>query len=133
MYRRISCPRCFCPQKLQTNPQTGQSRYMCSAAAVIPGWRNRRKAMDTRKITSLAQALLMFVLIPLPGISGKILNTSPPEPLSPGPFPVGVTTTVFVDNSRTDNLTKQPRTLVTEIWYPAAPMGDEARQMPKNK
>ena len=41
-----------------------------------------------------------------------------------------MTTTVFVDSSRTDNFTKQPRTLVTEIWYPAT---DEARQMPKNK
>jgi dienelactone hydrolase len=54
----------------------------------------------------------------------------PPDPLSAGPFPVGVTTTVFVDAGRTDNLTKQPRTLVTEIWYPAT---DEAKQMPKNK
>jgi len=47
-----------------------------------------------------------------------------------GPFPVGVTTTVFVDSTRTDNFTKKPRTLVTEIWYPAT---DEARRTPKNK
>src|ERR1043166_8482650 len=47
-----------------------------------------------------------------------------------GPFPVGVTTTVFVDHSRTDAFTKEPRTLVTEIWYPAT---DDARQLPKNK
>jgi dienelactone hydrolase len=53
-----------------------------------------------------------------------------PEPVSMGPFPVGVTSTVFVDKSRTDNLTKQPRTLVTEIWYPAA---DDARRLAKNK
>jgi len=86
--------------------------------------------MHTRKITNLAQALLMIALITLPGVSGKTPKSIPPEPLSPGPFPVGVTTTAFVDNSRTDNFTKQPRTLVTEIWYPAA---DEARQMPKNK
>jgi predicted dienelactone hydrolase len=89
--------------------------------------------MHIRKITNLAQALLMIALITLPCVSGKTPKNIPPEPLSPGPFPVGVTTTVFVDNSRTDNFTKQPRTLVTEIWYPAAPMGDEARQMPKNK
>ena len=47
-----------------------------------------------------------------------------------GPFPVGVTTTVLIDSSRTDAFTKEPRTLVTEIWYPAT---DDARQLPKNK
>ena len=47
-----------------------------------------------------------------------------------GPFPVGVTTTVLVDSSRTDAFTKEPRTLVTEIWYPAT---EDARQLPKNK
>jgi predicted dienelactone hydrolase len=52
------------------------------------------------------------------------------DPVHEGPFPVGVMTTVFVDKSRTDNLTKEPRTLVTEIWYPAT---DEARNKPKNK
>ncbi|MEW6212497.1 MAG: hypothetical protein AB1631_29495 [Acidobacteriota bacterium] len=53
-----------------------------------------------------------------------------PDPLAVGPFPVGVTSTVFIDKSRTDNFTKEPRTLVTEIWYPAT---DDARQKPKNK
>jgi predicted dienelactone hydrolase len=52
------------------------------------------------------------------------------DPLGPGPLAVGVTTTVFVDNSRTDNFTKEPRTLVTEIWYPAT---EDARNKPKNK
>jgi dienelactone hydrolase len=52
------------------------------------------------------------------------------DPLKEGPFPVGVTTTVFVDNSRTDHFSKKPRTLVTEIWYPAA---DSARSLPKSK
>src|SRR5258705_6715663 len=47
-----------------------------------------------------------------------------------GPFPIGVTTTVLIDSSRTDAFTKEPRTLVTEIWYPAT---DDARQLPKNK
>jgi predicted dienelactone hydrolase len=86
--------------------------------------------MHTRKITSVARALLIVALITLPGASGKTSKAIPPEPLSPGPFPVGVMTTVFVDNSRTDNFTKQPRTLVTEIWYPAT---NDARRMPKNK
>src|SRR5262249_20101981 len=38
--------------------------------------------------------------------------------------------TVWVDHSRTDAFTKEPRTLVTEIWYPAT---EEARSMPRNK
>jgi dienelactone hydrolase len=60
----------------------------------------------------------------------KTENGKTPDPLSKGPFPVGVTTTVFVDKSRTDNFTKEPRTLVTEIWYPAA---DDARRLPVNR
>lgn len=52
------------------------------------------------------------------------------DPLKPGPYPVGVTTTVFVDSKRIDPATKEPRTLVTEIWYPAT---DDSRGLPKNK
>ncbi len=43
---------------------------------------------------------------------------------------VGVTTTTLVDHSRTDALTKKPRTLVTEIWYPAT---DDSKSLPKNR
>lgn len=57
-------------------------------------------------------------------------SAKPLDPLKPGPYPVGVTTTVFVDHKRTDTLTKEPRTLVTDIWYPAT---DDARGLPKNK
>lgn len=57
-------------------------------------------------------------------------TAKPLDPLKPGPHPVGVTTTVFIDHKRTDGFTKEPRTLVTEIWYPAA---DDARNLPKNK
>jgi len=53
-----------------------------------------------------------------------------PNPLARGPYPVGVTTTVLVDTSRTDNITKRFRMLVTEIWYPAT---DEAFFLPKNR
>ncbi len=42
-----------------------------------------------------------------------------PDPEKPGPYPVGVTTITFVDHSRSDPHTKGPRTLMTEIWYPA--------------
>ena len=58
------------------------------------------------------------------------VSSSHSLPLSPSEFPVGVTTTVFVDASRTDHYTKKPRTLVTEIWYPAA---DSAKSMPESK
>lgn len=53
-----------------------------------------------------------------------------PDPAKPGPYPVGVTTMTLVDHSRTDTRTNGPRSLLTEIWYPAV---DEARSLPKNK
>jgi predicted dienelactone hydrolase len=59
------------------------------------------------------------------GAANNIFN-----PASAGPYPVGVTTTVFVDHQRKDAYTKEDRTLVTEIWYPAT---DDARKLPKNK
>jgi dienelactone hydrolase len=86
--------------------------------------------MRIRTLVSMI-LLLWIAALPVPlGASRVTAQAGPPEPQLAGPFPVGVTTTVFVDNSRTDNVTQQPRTLVTEIWYPAT---DEARRMPKNK
>lgn len=41
-----------------------------------------------------------------------------PDPMQPGPFPVGVRTVELVDPSRTDDQ-GAPRRLLTEIWYPA--------------
>src|SRR5438046_2475896 len=75
-------------------------------------------------------ALLLLTLATTP--SGWALDTPAHagDLLAPGPYPAGVTTTVFVDVSRTDALTKEHRTLVTEIWYPAT---DDARNLPKNK
>ena len=52
-----------------------------------------------------------------------------PDPEKPGPYPVGVTTMLFVDHGRTDAVTGGPRSLPTEIWYPAT---DETRDLPKN-
>ena len=52
------------------------------------------------------------------------------DPLKEGPYPVGVTTTVLVDMARTDHFTTKPRTLITEIWYPAT---NAAYSMPKSK
>ena len=84
-----------------------------------------------RKAKESILALLLLITIQLiaPVVSwSKPLKVPAPE--LAGPYPVGVTTTVLVDTSRIDNLTKQPRTLVTEIWYPAT---DDARSLPKNK
>jgi dienelactone hydrolase len=86
--------------------------------------------MRTRTITSITSLLWIVALLTPAGLASEPGGPKPPDPLSVGPFPVGVATAAFVDSSRTDNLTKQPRTLVTEIWYPAT---DEAKQMPKNK
>ena len=70
----------------------------------------------------------LLLLTGLSTASGTTRET--PNPQSLGPFPVGVTTTVFVDESRTDAITKEARTLVTELWYPAT---DDARGKPKTK
>lgn len=45
------------------------------------------------------------------------------DPSGPGPYPVGNLTRILVDESRPETYTTDPmdrRTLVTEIWYPAA-------------
>ncbi|HVG20896.1 MAG TPA: hypothetical protein VNI02_17745 [Blastocatellia bacterium] len=81
-------------------------------------------------LSALAQVTMAVALVAPLAADVKPKTTKAPSPLSAGPLPVGVTTTVFVDKSRTDNFTKQPRTLVTEIWYPAT---DDARRLPKNK
>ena len=52
-----------------------------------------------------------------------------PDPEQRGPLSVGVTTTLLVDHGRTDEGTQGPRTLMTEIWYPAT---DAAKDMPPN-
>src|SRR5215813_923894 len=74
--------------------------------------------------------LIIFLFAPFLVAEKAPKNNAYFDPLAQGPFAVGVMTTVFVDKSRTDTVTKEPRTLVTEIWYPAI---DDARNMPKNK
>src|SRR6266404_8799670 len=69
---------------------------------------------------------LLSVLLVAPALVGE----TPLDPRKEGPFPVGVTTTVIVDAARTDRFTEKPRTLVTEIWYPA---DDKARSAAKNR
>jgi len=50
-----------------------------------------------------------------------------PDVTERGPFEVGNKTVIWVDDSRWDPTTSGPRTLMTEVWYPAAP---EAADMP---
>jgi len=85
--------------------------------------------MRNRLVALTVLMLVVAFVTPHDRVLGRA-KANVPDPLSTGQFPVGVTTTVFVDKSRTDHFTKQPRTLVTEIWYPAT---DEARGLPKNK
>ena len=84
------------------------------------------------RFNALSKALCFTLAILLGPVAGlaKTRYVKAPDPLSAGSYPVGVTTTIFVDASRTDNVTKKARTLVTEIWYPAA---DGARRLAKNK
>lgn len=69
-------------------------------------------------------AVLMCVLF------GSFLRAEAADAALPGPYPVGVTTVMLVDHSRTDPATKGPRHLLTEIWYPAT---DDSTSLSKNK
>ncbi len=86
--------------------------------------------MKKTLLISLQALMLVAMLAPFSAAEKSPKNNAYFDPLAEGPFSVGVITTVFVDKSRSDNVTKEPRTLVTEIWYPAT---DEARTKPKNK
>ena len=83
-----------------------------------------------RPLHSLWLVLMMMAITQVPAARTISAAAEVRDPLAPGPYAVGVTTTVFIDETRTDALTKEPRTLVTEIWYPAT---DEARNLPKTK
>lgn len=62
-------------------------------------------------------------MISVLGLLAALAAPEAPPPLAelsgPGPYPVGVRTLVLVDEHRKDPLTGGPRTLVTEVWYPA--------------
>ena len=74
----------------------------------------------------LGLALCFFTVVAFAALAETGLS----NPEEPGAYPVGVTSTTFVDHSRTDPITKGPRTLPTEIWYPAA---EETRGLPVNR
>lgn len=77
---------------------------------------------------SLRRAALALALLAL--AAARSGAETLPDPTKAGAFPVGVTTTVCVDRTRDDKICGGPRTLVTEIWYPAT---EESRNLPKNK
>ena len=81
---------------------------------------------QTLKFT-LCTALCLFCICAL--AAGADV-TPLPDPEKPGPYAVGVTTMLLVDHSRTDPLTNGPRSLMTEIWYPAT---EDTRGLPKNR
>lgn len=74
----------------------------------------------------MGMAACLFIVPVFTAFAEPIL----PDPEKPGPYPVGVTTMTFVDHSRTDPAIQGPRTLLTEIWYPAT---EETRALPKNR
>lgn len=84
--------------------------------------------MFMTKTTAMTLAILLLLCA---SVSAPLAQeTTPPDPEKPGPYPVGVTTMLFVDHSRTDPATNGPRSLMTEIWYPAT---DETSTLPKNR
>ncbi len=82
----------------------------------------------SKSVWHVREFFSLFVAICLS--SASVLAEELADPAKPGPYPVGVTTMTLVDHSRTDARTESPRSLLTEIWYPAA---DAANDMPKNK
>lgn len=67
-------------------------------------------------LTTCGPASMMTDADPLPfAAAGK---DDAPDPSKPGPFPVGVRTLTIQDTGRR-NPDGGPRTLVTEVWYPA--------------
>jgi len=81
-------------------------------------------------MTRRCPVFVLAVVLTLTGYGLAAFGADAPDPAKPGPFPVGVTTMLLVDHSRSDPLTEGPRSFMTEIWYPAA---DDAKDLPKNK
>lgn len=74
--------------------------------------------------------ILWPFLLGLLSVCGVTSGARAADPRSLGPYPVGVKTTVVVDEARICAITGEKRTLVTEIWYPAA---EGADKFPVNK
>ncbi len=75
--------------------------------------------------------LILVILAAVFAASTALAAEDLSDPAKPGPYPVGVTTTMLVDHSRTDPaIDGGPRSLLTEIWYPAT---DDTRGLPPNR
>jgi dienelactone hydrolase len=74
-----------------------------------------------KRLFALGAMVVFFKLAP---VAAPRLLSAPPSFAQAGPYPVGVKTVVLVDSTREDPYAGGPRTLVTEVWYPA---GDGAR------
>jgi len=61
--------------------------------------------------------------------SGDDDSEGPWDPTELGPYEVGNRSYVFVDDTRWDPATNGDRTILTEVWYPAA---DEAAELPRD-
>ncbi len=81
-------------------------------------------------VVTAALAAPLAAPAPLAVAGGNDAPTSTAELSAPGPHAVGVTTVTLVDHGREDPHIGGPRTLLTEIWYPAT---DAARALPANK
>ncbi len=77
-----------------------------------------------------ALSYVLMVVVLLAAVAARADESAAPDPEKAGPYPVGVTTMQFTDHDRIDSLTKKPRSLLTEIWYPAT---DDAKDLPKNR
>ncbi len=71
---------------------------------------------------------LTFIIVGVPAAGAA--EAALPDPEKLGPYPAGVTTMLLVDHSRTDPATNGPRSLMTEVWYPAT---EDTRGLPKNR
>ncbi|MBI4600501.1 MAG: alpha/beta fold hydrolase [Planctomycetes bacterium] len=79
---------------------------------------------ETRTAAAARAALLLALAAPC---AAGPCAAAPSALASPGPYPVGVRTIVLTDASRDDPHAGGKRTLVTDVWYPAA---EEARGKP---
>ncbi|MEA3366253.1 MAG: alpha/beta hydrolase, partial [Candidatus Hydrogenedentes bacterium] len=80
--------------------------------------------------SAMMKFVRMLVLVTLSIVVLSPAGLAAPAPDAQGPYPVGVTTVLLTDHSRTCIATGGPRSLLTEIWYPAT--DDTAKLPPGN-
>jgi predicted dienelactone hydrolase len=85
-----------------------------------PSYRHHAVATPPEPLARGLLGVLLAALVAACGDASGAGVAQAPDPLLPGPYPVGVTTVTFEDAAR-------ERPLRTEIWYPA---GESARGLP---